>query len=127
MPPLAPCADAVGLRKASRAPTDPARARVVAQVNSLIDQSNALYLPGELPRGAEVARQTRVTALTELPSGEWDVETDRGTVRAEIVVNAAGIWGREVGRMAGVELPIVPMQRQYLVTDTVPELAAAHR
>ena len=57
LPALAPCADAVGLRKAYPAPTDPARAKVVTQVNSLIDQSRALYLTGELPKGAEVARQ----------------------------------------------------------------------
>ncbi|MCI0581955.1 MAG: FAD-dependent oxidoreductase [Chloroflexi bacterium] len=77
--------------------------------------------------GAGIERHTTVTALRELPSGEWDVVTDRGTVRAGIVVNAAGIWGRDVGRLAGVDLPIVPMEHQYLVTDTVPELTADHR
>lgn len=76
--------------------------------------------------GAEVVRHTPVTALTALPSGEWDVVTDRGTVRAGIVVNAAGIWGRDVGRLAGVDLPIVPMEHQYLVTEAIPELAAPH-
>jgi len=76
--------------------------------------------------GAGIERHTTVTALRELPSGEWDVVTDRGTLRAGIVVNAAGIWGRDVGRLAGVDLPIVPMEHQYLVTDAVPELAADH-
>jgi len=76
--------------------------------------------------GAAIERHTTVTALRELASGEWDVVTDRGTLRAGIVVNAAGIWGRDVGRLAGVDLPIVPMEHQYLVTDTVPALAAVH-
>ncbi|HEX4898303.1 MAG TPA: FAD-dependent oxidoreductase, partial [Candidatus Limnocylindrales bacterium] len=62
--------------------------------------------------GAQVERHTTVTALSQLPSGEWDVVTDRGTVRAGIVVNAAGIWGRDVGRLAGVDLPIVPIEHQ---------------
>ena len=76
--------------------------------------------------GAEVVRHAPVTALRALPGGEWDVVTPVGTVRTGCVINAAGIWGREVGRLAGVELPIVPMEHQYLVTDDVPALAAAH-
>lgn len=81
---------------------------------------------GARARGASIERQTPVTALGQAPSGEWVVETDRGTLRAEIVVNAAGIWGRDVGRLAGVDLPIVPIEHQYLVTDAIPELAADH-
>lgn len=81
---------------------------------------------GACARGATVERDTQVTGLRQLPSGEWDVETSRGTIRAGIVVNAAGIWGREVGRLAGVELPIVPMEHQYLITDALPELRGEH-
>ncbi len=76
--------------------------------------------------GAEIAVRTAVRELRPVPGGEWDVVTDRGTVRAGIVVNAAGIWGREIGELAGVELPIVPMSHQYLVTDVIPELELAH-
>ncbi len=76
--------------------------------------------------GASIERQTSVTALRRVGSGEWEVVTERGTLRAEIVVNAAGIWGRDVGRLAGVDLPIVPIEHQYLVTDAIPELAAEH-
>jgi dimethylglycine dehydrogenase len=76
--------------------------------------------------GADIERQTPVLELRPLPGGEWDVVTERGTIRAGIVVNAAGIWGREVGELAGVTLPIVPMEHQYLITDTVPELVAEH-
>ena len=77
--------------------------------------------------GAEIQRHTPVRALHQLPNGEWDVVTDAGTVRAEIVVNAAGIWGREIGKLAGVDLPIVPMEHQYLVTDAIPALVPPHR
>ncbi len=77
--------------------------------------------------GAEIRRHTPVRALRPTPGGEWEVVTDDGTVTAEILVNAAGIWGREIGVLGGVELPIVPMEHQYLVTDTIPELAVDHR
>jgi dimethylglycine dehydrogenase len=77
--------------------------------------------------GAEIQRHTRVRGLRQLTRGEWDVVTDAGTVRAEIVVNAAGIWAREVGRLAGIDLPTVPMEHQYLITDGVPALAGPHR
>lgn len=78
-------------------------------------------------RGVRIERRTRVTALRPRPGGGWDVETDRGELEAGIVVNAAGMWARQVGRMAGVELPIVPLSHHYLVTDVVPALAGLPR
>ena len=57
------------------------------------------------------------------PDGSWDVITDQGNVHAEHVVNAAGLWAREVGRMVGIELPILAMEHQYLITGDMPELA----
>lgn len=72
--------------------------------------------------GAEVMRQTRVVDLKPLPDGGWDVVTEKGTVRAEHVVNAGGLWAREVGRMAGIELPVLAMEHQYLITEDLPEL-----
>jgi dimethylglycine dehydrogenase len=72
--------------------------------------------------GAEIVRQTRVTDLKSRPDGTWDVITDRGNVRAEHVVNAAGLWAREVGRMVGIELPVLAMEHQYLITGDMPEL-----
>ncbi len=72
--------------------------------------------------GAEIARHTRVTGLTARADGSWDVITDHGTVHAEHVVNAAGLWAREVGRMVGLELPILAMEHQYLITGDMPEL-----
>src|SRR2546421_3523832 len=73
--------------------------------------------------GAEIIRHTRVTDLKPRPDGSWDVITDHGNVHAEHVVNAAGLWAREVGRMVGLELPVLAMEHQYLVTEDMPELA----
>ena len=75
-------------------------------------------------RGAEVVQHNRVLSLGRLPGGDWRVETEQGPVTAEHIVNAAGLWARKVGRMAGVDHPIVPMQHHYLVTEDVPEVAA---
>ncbi|MCP4981374.1 MAG: FAD-dependent oxidoreductase, partial [Gammaproteobacteria bacterium] len=72
--------------------------------------------------GAEIYRHTPVTATTQRADGSWDVLTENGTVRAEYVVNAAGLWGREVAALAGIELPLVPVEHHYLVTDNIPEI-----
>jgi dimethylglycine dehydrogenase len=72
--------------------------------------------------GAEIYLQTRVTALTRRPGGAWDVTTDKGTIHAEHVVNAGGLWAREIGRMVGLELPVLAMEHMYLVTDEMPEV-----
>ena len=73
--------------------------------------------------GAEIVRHTRVTDLKARADGSWDVITDKGNVHAEHVVNAAGLWAREVGRMVGLELPVLAMEHQYLITGDMPELA----
>jgi dimethylglycine dehydrogenase len=73
--------------------------------------------------GAEIQRQTRVVDMQARPDGSWDVITERGTVHAEHVVNAAGLWAREVGRMVGLELPVLAMEHQYLITEDLPEFA----
>ena len=73
--------------------------------------------------GAEIVRQCRVCDLRQRSDGSWDVITEQGTVHAEHVVNAGGLWAREVGRMVGLELPILAMEHQYLITDDMPFLA----
>jgi dimethylglycine dehydrogenase len=78
-------------------------------------------------RGAEVVLRNRVLALTPRAEGGWRIETEQGAVVAEHVVNAAGLWARRVGRMAGVDLPLVPMQHHYLVTERVPALVRLGR
>ncbi len=72
--------------------------------------------------GAEIILRNPVTALNPRPDGGWEVVTDQGSMIAEHVVNAAGLWAREVGAMAGVYLPLHPMEHQYLATDTIEEV-----
>jgi dimethylglycine dehydrogenase len=72
--------------------------------------------------GAEIVRHTRVVDLKPRADGSWDVITDRGNVHAEHVVNAGGLWAREVGRMVGLELPVLAMEHQYLITEKIPAL-----
>ena len=70
--------------------------------------------------GAEIVLRNPVKALTPRADGTWDVVTEQGTVHAEHVVNAAGLWAREVGAMVGAVPPLHPMEHQYLVTDDIP-------
>ncbi len=77
--------------------------------------------------GAEIYLQTRVAELTRRADGSWDVVTDKGTINAEHVVNAGGLWAREVGRMVGLELPVLAMEHMYLVTDEMPEVVAYNK
>jgi dimethylglycine dehydrogenase len=79
---------------------------------------------GARDAGAEIHRKTRVTAIARTPSGEWRVETDRGVITAQSVINAAGYRGGEVAAMVGEYLPIVTLSHQYLVTEDIPELVA---
>ena len=70
--------------------------------------------------GATIETHTMVKETNQRPDGTWDVVTDKGTIHAEHVVNAGGLWAREVGAMAGVYFPLHPMEHQYIVTDEVP-------
>lgn len=82
------------------------------------------YAGAARKRGAEVIQHNRVLSLSRLPSGEWRVETELGDIIAEHIVNASGLWARRVGRMVGIDHPLVPMPHHYLVTDDIPEVAA---
>ncbi|MCP5093490.1 MAG: FAD-binding oxidoreductase, partial [Gammaproteobacteria bacterium] len=77
--------------------------------------------------GAKIIRFTPVTATNPAANGEWDVVTDKGTIRAEYVVNAAGLWAREVAALAGIEMPLLPVEHHYMVTEPIPELQALDR
>jgi dimethylglycine dehydrogenase len=73
--------------------------------------------------GAAIHTHTMVTDIRRLADGGWEVVTDHGTIRAEHVVNAGGLWAREVGRMVGLELPVLAMEHMYLLTEDMPEVA----
>ncbi|MDU8929811.1 FAD-dependent oxidoreductase [Alisedimentitalea sp. MJ-SS2] len=70
--------------------------------------------------GAVIETHCMVRETNQRADGTWDVVTDKGTIHAEHVVNAGGLWAREVGAMAGVYFPLHPMEHQYLVTEDVP-------
>ena len=90
-----------------------------------VDPSQLTQALARLAReaGCRIERFTRVTSLARGSSGEWLVGTDKGeTIRAEIVVNAAGYRAGEIMALVGRHLPIVAMQHQYLVTEDIPAL-----
>ena len=72
--------------------------------------------------GATIETHCKVIETNQRPDGTWDVVTEKGTIHAEHIVNAGGLWAREVGAMAGIYFPLHPMEHQYLVTDEVPEI-----
>ncbi len=72
--------------------------------------------------GAEIVLRNLVVELTQETDGTWNVVTEQGTVKAEHVVNAGGLWAREVGRMVGLELPLLAMEHMYLLTEDMPEV-----
>jgi len=80
--------------------------------------------------GASWHEGVKVTGLLQRAGPgdlNWEVQTEQGTILSEHVVNAAGLWAREVGAMAGVHVPILPMQHHYLITEAIPELTGVSR
>ena len=85
--------------------------------------TNAMAV-GARQLGCEIARHTLVTAVDQLPDGRWRVTTDKGEVTCDHVVNAAGHYAPQLGAMSGIDVPIVSMIHQYLITESLPEMAA---
>jgi len=85
------------------------------------------YAKAARKQGAEVYLRNRVLETNARADGGWDVVTEQGTIHANVLVNAAGLWAREVGLMAGVYLPVLAMEHQYLITEAMPEVAALDR
>jgi 4-methylaminobutanoate oxidase (formaldehyde-forming) len=107
---LFPVMDKKGIVGAAFLPTD-----------GQIDPSGVTYAlaKGARDRGAEIYTETRVTGITLKNGAVDEVATEKGTIRTEIVVNAAGIWAPEIGRMVGVSIPIIPMEHQYIITKPI--------
>ena len=86
-----------------------------------IDPSGVTYAlaRGARDRGAEIYTETRVTRITLKNGAVYEVITEKGRIKTEIVVNAAGIWAPEIGKMVGVSIPIIPMEHQYIITKPI--------
>lgn len=79
---------------------------------------------GARNNGAEICRQTEVTAMNRRDSGDWEVVTNQGTIIAEHVVCATGFYARQTAQLVGLDIPCIPVLHQFLVTDSIPELEA---
>ncbi|MBM4193665.1 MAG: FAD-dependent oxidoreductase [Gemmatimonadetes bacterium] len=117
----------------------PERALELFPLADLSDVHGAAYLPsdghvdpsgvtqafakGAQSKGAEIVRHAAVTGI-ERAGGSWIVHTSQGDIRAETVVNAAGQWARSLGRLVGIDLPIVPLEHHFLVTEAIDAVAA---
>ena len=90
-----------------------------------VDTTGAVwaYAGAAKKRGATVIEHNRVLELKQRPDSSWDLITETGVINAEHVVNAAGLWAKQVGRMVGLDLPLSPLEHHYLLTETIPEIA----
>ncbi|MCP4142480.1 MAG: FAD-dependent oxidoreductase [Chloroflexi bacterium] len=84
--------------------------------------TNAMAI-GAKKMGATIIRNNLVTDINLLPGGEWEVISEQGTITCEHVVNAGGCYAARIGAWVGLNLPIVPMKHQYLVTEPIKEFA----
>ena len=89
-----------------------------------VDPNSATQAIAQAARraGASVEHGVRVTTLERSGDGGWLVETDRGAVSCEIIVDAAGQWARDIGMLAGHRLPLVPLEHQYILTAAIEEM-----
>ena len=77
--------------------------------------------------GAEINRQVTAEGFTQKPNGEWQVRTDKGDITCEHVVSATGNYARRTGAMVGLDIPVIPVEHQYIVTEPHPEIVKRHR
>ncbi|AUH64746.1 GcvT family protein [Paracoccus zhejiangensis] len=93
-------------------------------VEGHLDPSGTTHAYAKAARalGAQIELRNPVKELTQDADGTWNVITQNGTIRAEHVVNAGGLWAREIGRMVGLELPVLAMEHMYLLTEDMPEV-----
>jgi len=95
-------------------------------IDGEVDPSGVTYAFAKAAKvhGGKYYTNTIVKDTKQKPDGTWNVITDKGNINAEIVINAGGLWAREVGQMAGVHLPVQPMEHHYLITEAIPEIEA---
>ena len=77
--------------------------------------------------GAEIYRNTKVTAITQAANGEWAVQTDKGVITCEHVITCTGNFARQTGKMIGLDIPVIPVEHQYIVTEDHPDILARQK
>lgn len=89
-----------------------------------VDPSGVTYAYAKSAKhyGATYYTHSPVLETNQKPDGTWNVVTSQGTINAEIIVNAGGLWAREVGHLAGIDLPVQPMEHHYLITEAIPRI-----
>jgi len=95
-------------------------------IDGEVDPSGVTYAFAKAAKvhGAKYYNNTVVKDTKQKKDGTWDIITDQGNINTEIVINAGGLWAREVGQMAGINLPVQPMEHHYLITEAIPEIEA---
>jgi dimethylglycine dehydrogenase len=82
---------------------------------------------GARQRGATIHRNTTVTAITQLPSSQWLVSTDQGDITCDHVISCSGNFARQTGAMVGLDIPVIPVEHQYIVTEQHPAIMERRR
>ena len=77
---------------------------------------------GARDNGGEIYRNTTVTSISRTASGEWKITTDKGEITCEHVVSATGNFARKTGEMVGLDIPVIPVEHQYIVTEPHPAI-----
>ena len=115
-------------RRAPIVNTEGIKAALFEEEKGYVDPASATNAFARAARkfGANIYRHTPVTGTHQLDGGEWVVTTPAGEWRCDYVVNAAGLWAREVGALAGITLPLMPVEHHYLVTEAIPEIEAVN-
>ena len=95
-------------------------------IDGEVDPSGVTYAFAKAAKvyGGKYYTHTTVKDTKHKKDGSWDIITDKGNINTEIVINAAGLWAREVGRLADLNLPVQPMEHHYLITEAIPEIEA---
>ena len=77
--------------------------------------------------GAKIHRYTTVTDIEQMKDGQWKVSTDKGDIIAEHVVSCTGSFARKTGEMIGLDIPVLPVEHQYIVTEAHPDIVARRK
>ena len=98
-------------------------------IDAEVDPTGVTYAYAKSAKvhGGKYYTHTPVLETNQRPDGSWDVITEKGNIHAEIIINAAGLWAREVGQLAGIHFPIQPMEHHYLITESIPEIEALEK